>query len=205
MLGVVVSGLATGFLISAPLGPMAALASLEVSRKRWKPALAVASGVCLGDSILAGIMLLMFRAPWSISIPEWMSHVGGALVLAVLGVVIWKDADKPVFPAASQSFSKAVAATLAHPGNIIGFAALYASTLQAWDGRNVAELDLVQNAILFATTLMGMMIGWGLVLGAVYGVVCRFGQIPAQWQSSVSRGVSGLMMVSALLLLVSLF
>ncbi len=202
MVMVALSGLITGVLISAPLGPMAALASLEVSRKRWASALAVAGGVCLGDTVLAALMLVVLRTPLEIGLPTWLPYVGGACVLLVLAAVIWKDADKPVLPAASQSFGRAVIATLAHPGNIIGFAALYAAVLRVLDARAVADLSLAENIGLLTATVAGMLLGWLLVLGGVHLAVRRFGQIPKRWQTFMSRGIAVIMMLSAFMLLV---
>lgn len=201
MLMIAVSGLVAGILISAPLGPMAALASLEVSRKRWPAALSVASGVCLGDALLAGVVVAFLQTPVKLEMPEGLPELLGGTVLLALAGVIWKDAGKPVPPAKVQSFWRAVIATVAHPGNIIGFAMLYAGLVQTLAGRAVAGLNPVENSLLLAATLVGMMLGWALVLGIVQLAVRRFGRIPVRLQASLARAISLFMVVSAFALL----
>ena len=200
MLMIAVSGLVAGILISAPLGPMAALASLEVSRKRWPAALSVAGGVCLGDVILAAVIVAVLQAPVGMTVPQGVPEVLGSMVLMGLAVMIWKDANKPVPPAKSQSFWRAIIATLAHPGNIIGFAMLYAALLQTLAGTTIAALSLLENSALLATTFVGMALGWAIVLGMVQLAVMRFGRIPVRLQATFARSISLLMVVSALVL-----
>ena len=205
MIAVVLAGLVTGMFMSAPVGPMAALAMLEVSRNRWRAALAVAGGVCVGGTLLGMLTLLLLHVPFELHVPVGLPELVGASVLLVLAAGIWKLADKPTTPAETHTFLATCIATLMHPGNILGYIVLYAATLSYFAETAADDLLVLEIILLVVSTAAGMLVGWVTLLVTVKAVVARFGKIPERLHVLMARCVSLLMAGTAGMLVLRAF
>lgn len=183
---------------------MAALAALEITRKQKAGAVSVAAGVAAGDLMLAVAAILLLNVKMKVDVPNWLPVVVAVAVLLGLAGWIWKDSAHEVKPAEGyHSFWGAMLVTLANPGNIAAYLALYTGVLPDVAGAHVGDLSILKTVVLLVATGLGLALGWALFLGVVQAAVNYFGALPKRIQPLMARAVSLLMVIAAAVLVVT--
>ena len=145
-------GLAAGFIIAAPVGPVNVLCIQRTLEKGWRPGMVAGTGAAVGDSLYGGI------AGFSISIvirfllqeEFWFRLIGG-LLLMVIGVAYYfrrppsLATGKNRTPAHSD-FVAAFLLTVANPTTVLSFLTVLA-TLGLGRHRPVWETSLLITGI----------------------------------------------------------
>jgi threonine/homoserine/homoserine lactone efflux protein len=151
-------GLAAGFIIAAPVGPVNVLCIQRTLEKGWKPGMVAGTGAAVGDSLYGGI------AGFSISIinqfliqEEFWFRLLGGLLLMVIGVVYYfrqpptiaagttGDTGKNANSAHSD-FAAAFLLTVANPTTVLSFLTVLA-TLGLGRHRSAWETSLLITGI----------------------------------------------------------
>lgn len=126
-------GLAAGFIIAAPVGPVNVFCMQRTLEKGWRPGMVAGTGAAVADSLYGGI------AGFSISIviqfllhEEFWFHLIGGLLLMVIGLVYY--CRRPPSLAAGQNgtsahsdFAAAFLLTLANPTTVLSFLTVLAT------------------------------------------------------------------------------
>ena len=158
-------GLAAGFIIAAPVGPVNVFCIQRTLEKGWKPGIIAGTGAAVGDSLYGGI------AGFSISIviqfllreEFWFRLIGG-LLLIVIGVVYYFR-QPPSLTAgqnagsAHSDFAAAFLLTVANPTTVLSFLTVLA-TLGLGSHRPLWETSLLIIGI-----FCGSMTWWLILTG----------------------------------------
>jgi len=192
---------AAGFLIMTPVGPVSTMCirrSLIYGTRAGivagaGDAVAVAAYATIG--VTGSTLLPRFFAPFATA---W--HIGIAIVLLVVAILIWKS--RPTLPKiAAQTraslaggFGATLAIALANPADIILFAALFT-------GLGIVVHTPLQQAVFYGTIFAG---------GCAYWIALAF--FLGRWRAGLTSGrimwlnrtCSGLMLIGAVASLVSL-
>lgn len=199
MLAVILAGFVVGLVMSAPLGPMAALAALRWSEGARKAAVGVAGGVCFGDAILALFALVMMGVGerLGLGVPDMLAKIVGVVALGGIGVWLLVTAKRKVKPAeAGHDVVGAVLVTLLHPGNIGAFGVMFLIWLPKV-GVDAGGLGVAGAFVLVLACCAGMVAGWAAFLWLVNRLVVRFGRPTERVRVWMARIVGGLMLVMA--------
>ncbi len=145
-------GLAAGFIIAAPVGPVNVLCIQRTLEKGWRPGMVAGTGAAVGDSLYGGI------AGFSISIvirfllqeEFWFRLIGG-LLLMVIGVAYYFRRPPSLAAgknrtSAHSDFVAAFLLTVANPTTVLSFLTVLA-TLGLGRHRPVWETSLLITGI----------------------------------------------------------
>jgi len=145
-------GLAAGFIIAAPVGPVNVFCIQRTLEKGWKPGIVAGTGAALADSLYGGI------AGFSISIiiqflrqeEFWFRLIGG-LLLVVIGVVYYFRRPPSLTAgqkggSAHSDFAAAFLLTVANPTTVLSFLTVLA-TLGLGSRRPLWETSLLITGI----------------------------------------------------------
>jgi len=153
-------GLAAGFIIAAPVGPVNVLCIQRTLEKGWKPGIVSGLGAALGDSLYGGIAGFSISIIIQFLIDEefWFRLIGGILLVGI-GVVYYfrpplsieagKDAAS-----ANSDFVSALILTVTNPTTVLSFLTVLA-TLGLGSHR-----PLWQTSLLVAGIFCGSMTWW---------------------------------------------
>lgn len=195
------AGLLTGLIVSAPMGPMAALAGFRLADNHRAAALMIAAGGCVGDTILACVALAVLNLPTMFVVPEWLPVTLAASILAFMAVMVWMGADKDVTPAQDmRGFGGALLVTLTYPGNVVAYLGLYAALLPAMAG-DTPKISWLGMAVLLVTTSCGLVLGWTAFFKLVDYLRRKYGKLPKRMRPMMAKGISVFMAMSALVIL----
>lgn len=202
MISVLLAGFVVGLVMSAPIGPMAALAALRWSEGARKAAVGIAGGVCIGDAVLAVIALgaLSLGETYGLEVPELWGTVLGVVVLAGCGIWLLATAKQDVKPAnISGDVASALLVTLLHPGNIGAYGLMFMVWMPKI-GVDVNTLGWSGAIALVLACCLGMVAGWAAFFGLVNRLVVRFGRPTVKVKRRLARGVGIVMLVMAAVL-----
>jgi hypothetical protein len=157
VLETILAGLGAGLVLSAPVGPMGALAAYEAAGGRLRSAWLLAMGGCAADTLLA------LLATWGteLPIPEFWLHGMMALVMLSLGGYLLLTARQPAPPLKDTAgLWMSFGATLLHPANLLAFGLAF-----KWlDGQGLVIDGMVDRLLLTAGVLGGAVAIWSLVI-----------------------------------------
>lgn len=123
---VLTSAFIVGLVMSAPVGPMGAIAVLQTANKKISSAFTLALGVCLADICLALIALQAVRNVNFKFEPSNTSAIILAIIMLALGCYFWLNANKKtILKSKKASFTIGFISTIVHPGNIVSFIAVF--------------------------------------------------------------------------------
>ena len=169
---VMARGGGVGFLVAAPVGPIAMLCIRTTLERGRLAGLSAGLGAAVADTIFAAIGAygLSFIGTLLEAGESWLKLIGG-MVLVALGVHLGRkkpdvgDADKREVPKGLMAdFSLTLVLTLANPMTILSFVGLFAgvSGLKGFEFNTIPAL------------LIGVFIGsaaWWLILSGVVGLI----------------------------------
>jgi threonine/homoserine/homoserine lactone efflux protein len=204
MMTVLMMGFVVGLVMSAPIGPMAALAALRWSEGAIKAAIGIAAGVCLGDVILAMVAMVIVSASENagLMVPEWVSVSIGVVVLAGCGGWLIATSQRDVKPAnAGGDVISAVLVTLLHPANVGAFVFMFMMWLPKM-GVHINGLGIYNSVLLLSSCLLGMIVGWGAFLWLVQRLVVKFGRPTHKAKRRFARVIGLVMIFAAAMLLI---
>ncbi len=200
MLIVIMAGFVVGLVMSAPLGPMAALAALRWSEGAKRAAIGVAGGVCFGDAMLALFALVMMGVGerLGLGVPDIVAKGVGVVALGGLSLWLLCTAEREVKPAeAGHDVVGAVVVTLLHPGNIGAYGVMFLVWLPKV-GVDAGGLGVGGASVLVLACCAGMVAGWAAFLWLVNRLVVRYGRPTERVRVWMARIVGGLMLAMAL-------
>lgn len=155
------AGLLTGLLLSAPVGPMGALAAYHAARQHVQAALMLAIGACLADSILA---LMASMGATGLPIPEvWLTAAIAVLMTALGGFLWFSKPEATKTPDGGATLMVGFGGTILHVGNLLAFAIAFGwlhrqgLILTTWPPRIALVVGVFCGAL-------GMW--WGLIVAA---------------------------------------
>jgi threonine/homoserine/homoserine lactone efflux protein len=153
-------GLAAGFIIAAPVGPVNVLCIQRTLQKGWKPGVVAGTGAALGDSLYGAVAGFSISLIIQFLIQEefWFRLIGGLLLMAIGLMYYFRRppslaAGKDISSAHSD-FAAAFLLTVANPTTVLSFLTVLA-TLGLGRHRPVWETSL-----LIAGIFCGSMIWW---------------------------------------------
>ena len=169
---VMARGGSVGFLVAAPVGPIAMICIRTTLERGRLAGLSAGLGAAVADTIFAAIGAygLSFIGTLLEAGESWLKLIGG-MVLVALGVHLGRkkpdvgDADKREVPKGLMAdFSLTLVLTLANPMTILSFVGLFAgvSGLKGFEFNTIPAL------------LIGVFIGsaaWWLILSGVVGLI----------------------------------
>ncbi len=204
MIGVFVRGLALGFAIAAPVGPIGVLVIRRTLAEGRLAGLVSGLGAATADGIYGFVAAfgLTFIASFLISQQDWIRLIGG-LFLLYLGVKTLRapvvapsdqaagfdTAQTPAQPAAVAflgggllgNYVSTFALTLTNPMTILSFAAVFAGL-----GVGAASGDYTSAAILVLGVFLGSALWWLALSGAVSLLRGRISPRGLRWVNRVS-------------------
>ncbi len=199
MVGILLAGFVVGLVVSAPLGPMAALAALRWSNGFKRAAIGVAGGVCVGDVVLAALALLMLSVGdrYGFVVPDAVARGVAVVVLGVCGAWLIATASREAKPSKMHGdVAGAVVVTLMYPGNIGAYGVMFLVWLPRM-GIDVGDIGSVQALALLLGCAMGVVAGWSLFLTIVNSMVKRYGRPTGAVKLWFSRLVGAVMLAAA--------
>lgn len=130
-IGYLLWGIAFGFALSAPVGPVNIICLQRSLFGRARDGFMIGTGAALGDAFYAGLAALGLKAFLSlISSYDVEMKIFGALVMVVFAVRIWRSRPhidrEPQSGGVKRGMIGALALTVMNPGIFVGFISLYA-------------------------------------------------------------------------------
>jgi threonine/homoserine/homoserine lactone efflux protein len=126
-------GLAAGFIIAAPVGPVNVLCIQRTLEKGWKPGIVAGLGAAFADSLYGGIAGFSITIVIQFLIQEefWLRLIGGMLLM-VIGVVYYFKPPLSIEAgknggSANSDFASAFFLTLANPTTVLSFLTVLAA------------------------------------------------------------------------------
>ncbi|PZP40484.1 MAG: hypothetical protein DI585_00855 [Pseudomonas fluorescens] len=147
--------LATGILLSLPVGPMGFTGSTQAADGHWSSARLLALGVCLGDGILVTFAI------WGTVLPlETLKYVN-LVILPCLAIYLWrKSTHVVVSPSGQTSLLIGLVSTSLHPGNFLAFTLSF-----RWLHDNGFVLhSLAEKILLTPAVMLAAMFVWSVFL-----------------------------------------
>jgi threonine/homoserine/homoserine lactone efflux protein len=180
-------GLAIGFSIAAPVGPIGVLCIRRTLAEGWRSGLVSGLGAATADALygcIAGFGL-GFISSFLVNQQAWLRLIGG-LFLCFLGVRTWLA--RPAEQAAPAreisllgSYGSTLLLTLTNPMTIISFAAIFAGLGLAGSTGNYGSAGIL---------VLGVFIGsaaWWFILSAGVGLFrARFESTRLRWVNRIS-------------------
>jgi len=159
-LGLPLRGLAAGFIIAAPVGPVNVFCIQRTLEKGWKPGIVAGAGAAVGDSLFGGIAGFSISIVIQFLLQEefWFRLIGG-LLLIVIGVMYYFRRPPSLTAgqnggSAHSDFATAFFLTVANPTTVLSFLTVLA-TLGLGSRRPLWETSL-----LIAGIFCGSMTWW---------------------------------------------
>jgi threonine/homoserine/homoserine lactone efflux protein len=183
-------GLAIGFSIAAPVGPIGVLCIRRALAEGWASGLVSGLGAASADAIygcIAGFGLA-FISNFLVSQQVWLRLIGG-IFLCYLGLrtLLAKPAEQ-ASPGKGNGLLGAYASTffltLTNPMTIISFAAIFAGLGLASKSRNYGSAGVLVLGVFMGSAL------WWLILSSSVGLFrTRFNPTRLQWVNRISGAI----------------
>ena len=187
MVSALLRGALVGFLVAAPVGPMALLAIRRTLERGWSRGLASGLGIATADGVYAAVAAFGLTAASSLLLghAHEVQAAGGALIvlLGVRGLVTRAAgvaAEAPERGGLAVAYLSCLALTLANPPTILSFAALMA-------GVGLVASGTAGAAALVAGVFVGSSAWWMLLTGGVARARTR---ISERWRHRVTRAAA---------------
>jgi threonine/homoserine/homoserine lactone efflux protein len=188
-------GLALGFAIAAPVGPIGVLCIRRTLAEGRVVGLVTGLGAATADATYGAVAAFGVSAITSLLVSErlWI-HLLGALFLAWLGLrtalarptvaLAALDTAKPPADAANQrgllaAWASTVALTLTNPTTILSFAAVFA-------GLGLVGADYASAGLLVVGVFGGSALWWLILSGGVNLLRARFNARAMRWVNVIS-------------------
>jgi threonine/homoserine/homoserine lactone efflux protein len=155
------AGLIAGIILSAPIGPMGALAAYHAARQHVRAALMLAVGACMADSLLA---LMASLGATSLPVPDAWLHLAIAILMGGMGVYLWfNKPGKLPSVGGSATLMVGFGGTILHVGNLLAFGLAF-----GWLHRQglVLEQWLPRVALVVGVFCGALTMWWGLIVAA---------------------------------------
>ena len=189
------TGLALGFSIAAPIGPIGVLCIQRTLRGGWAVGLASGLGAATADAAYGAVAAFGVTTLSGLLVRNqtWIGWIGGAFLvwlgIRALTVPVAEAAGTPdTRPAAA--YASTLALTLANPATVLSFAAAF-SAMHLGAPRGWASA-----ASLVAGVLAGSSLWWGLLCG---GVSLARSRLDDRWIRALNRASGALLIVFGLI------
>ena len=187
-----IRGLAIGFAVAAPVGPIGMLVIRRTLAEGRLMGLCTGLGAAAADALYGavGAFGLSFIFSFLLGNAPWMKLVGGVF-LCYLGIATFRTAPKEDSGAASSArhagaFLSTLLLTLASPLTILSFMAIFASLGVGRAGDHGAAATVV------AGVFVGSALWWLILSGGISLVKHRLSSVTLVW---INR-ISGLLLLS---------
>lgn len=163
---ILVKGLVVGFLLAAPVGPIAVLCVHRTLSQSWLTGFLSGLGAAVADAIygcVAALGLTLVSSPL-VEHRNWLQVVGGAF-LCIVGVRTYlsKAVERrpaPKWPGQVGALFSALFLTLTNPMTFVAFAAIFASV-----GLGSVRDSRVDIGALVAGVFLGSALWWTILVG----------------------------------------
>ena len=166
---ILVKGLVVGFLLAAPIGPIAVLCVQRTLSQSRLTGFLSGLGAAMADAIYGCIAALGLTLISKLLIEHrnWLQVVGGAF-LCIVGVRTFfsKAAERkpaPKWPGLLGAFFSALFLTLTNPMTFVAFAAIFASV-----GLGSVRDNKVDIGALVAGVFLGSALWWTVLIGSAH-------------------------------------
>jgi len=192
-------GLALGFSIAAPIGPIGILCIQRTLNKGQLQGFVSGLGAATADAAYASTVAFGLTAitGYLVAQADWL-HIGGAIFLCYLGVKTFLTRSielSQVTPTGgwSSAYVSTFVLTLTNPMTILAFAAIFAGVGLAETTQNYASASLLVLGVFTGSTL------WWLVLTS--GATLFRHKLDAQRLTWINRGTGIIIVTFSLLML----
>jgi threonine/homoserine/homoserine lactone efflux protein len=183
-------GLAIGFSIAVPVGPIAILCISRTLKDGWGLGLTSGFGAATADMLYGGIAAFGIRAVSEFLLDQqmWIRLLGG-LFLTFLGIrIIFSTLSEVEIPSSRRGLLSAylstLVLTLSNPLTILSFGAVFAG------------FDLISESVSYSDSIMmvfGVFLGsslWWFILSSGVSILrARFNDSLLKWVNRLSGGV----------------
>ena len=166
---ILVKGLVVGFLLAAPVGPIAVLCVQRTLTQSWLTGFLSGLGAAVADAIYGCIAALGLTLISKLLIEHrnWLQVVGGAF-LCIVGVRTFfsKAVERrapPKWPGLIGAFFSALFLTLTNPMTFLAFAAIFASV-----GLGSVRDSKVDIGALVLGVFLGSALWWTVLIGSAH-------------------------------------
>lgn len=193
-------GLAAGFIIAAPVGPVNVLCMQRTIEKGWKSGMVSGLGAALADTLYGAIAGFGISLVIQFLIREefWIRLVGGLLLMGI-GVVYYRKPPRSLAAAASQSSAHSdclstLLLTATNPTTVLSFLAVLAML-------GMGRLrPLAQTSLLVAGIFCGSMTWWTILASVVNLLRVKVTERSMRWMNRVAGiAIGGFGLVNVLL------
>src|SRR5574341_315506 len=181
------TGLAIGFVVAVPFGPIGLLCINRALSRGPAYGLLSGLGVATADSISAGIAALGLTlvSSFLVSHQIWLRLFGG-FFLCVLGTRTFLEKPPPQATTAgigsvAEAYGTMFLVTFTHPGTILSFIAIYAG----WGVQNLSG-HYFSAAILMAGVFGGSALWWVALSGVLLMLQAKFTLEALRWVQKAS-------------------
>lgn len=181
-----IKGLAIGFCIAAPVGPIGVLCIRRSIAHGWKIGFLTGLGAATADAVYGGVAAFGLTAVTAVLTAQqsWLGIIGGS-ILVWLGWRTFRSSPPPEVRSNNRgisgagAYSSTVLLTLANPATIISFGAVFAT----W---GFGAVDYWHATWLTLGVLLGSA-AWWLLLSGTFGVLrARINVSSMRWVNVVS-------------------
>lgn len=182
-------GVAAGFIIAAPVGPVNVLCLQKTLAKGWRWGMLSGLGAAAADSLYGGIagFGITLVIHFLIAQEFWFRLIGGMLLMGI-GVTYYRKpakpldlADAPAQPSGGHTdFVAAFLLNVANPTTVLSFLAVLA-TLGLGKGRSLG-----QSTFLVACIFSGSMLWWTILASAANLFRNRVAHGGMRWMNRVA-------------------
>ena len=186
-------GIALGFSIAAPVGPISVLCIRRTLTKGAASGLATGLGTATADALYGAVAAFGLTLISSVLVEQttWLRLIGGGF-LCYLGIAAFcaKPTHRSSFAAAPgvpKSYLSGLLLTLTNPMTILSFAAVF-----AWAGIADVTRDSLAPALLVLGTFVGSALWWLVLTSSISLFRARFNERSLYW---LNRG-SGVVLIA---------
>lgn len=163
-------GLAFGFLLSAPVGPINIICMRRAIFGRAIDGFYIGLGASVGDAFYAALAAFGLNAIFKlIERHETILMVFGGIIMAVFAVRIWMDKPHiscdPLEGRVKRNAFGALVLTLTNPGVFVGFIGLYTlagiGDLGAGEGHAFTDAVALTIGVFLGASLWWLLLAWG--------------------------------------------
>ena len=198
-----VSGIAAGFVIAFPVGPVGVLCIRKALADGRGAAFVAGLGAAVADTFYGAVAALGISVILDFIIGHQYSlRAVGGVVLTLIGLQTFRS--RPVLGCAPakgaglvKDFVSTFLITLTNPATILAFLSVFATV-----GAFHAKRSVYESWVLILGVFLGSALWWLVLSGAVSAVRSRFSQVWLTWTNRVSGillVVSGLAVLGSLL------
>jgi threonine/homoserine/homoserine lactone efflux protein len=187
--GLLLRGLAIGFSIAAPVGPIGVLCIRRTLERGWRSGLLTGLGAASADALYGAVAGFGLTAVSNALVEQrtWLGLLGGVFLccLGIRTLLAGPRGDDPqARPVAAGDWASTFALTLTNPMTILSFAGIYAGLGVGTAGGDYADAGLVVVGV-----FLGSLLWWVILSAAVARLRGHIGDRARLWINRASGAI----------------